>query len=38
MMSAPVRYSPAVEDVKRNEGSNVEQLNKTFDTILKTTA
>ena len=38
MTSAPVRYSPAVEDVRPDEGSIVEQLNETFDTILKTTA
>ncbi|MBY0301630.1 MULTISPECIES: catalase family protein [Sphingomonas] len=37
-MAAPVRYTPAVEDVKPDEAEVVRQLNETFDTILETTA
>ena len=37
-MAAPVRYTPAVEDVKPDEADVVRQLNETFDTILETTA
>ena len=37
-LAAPVRYSPAVEDVQPDEGEVIEQLNQSFDTILQTTA
>ncbi|MCJ2045385.1 catalase family protein [Methylobacterium sp. J-078] len=37
-MQAPVRYTPDVEQVKPDEGETIEQLNKTFDKILKTVA
>ncbi|PCG16148.1 MULTISPECIES: catalase family protein [Sphingomonas] len=37
-MQAPVRYTPAVEDVKPDEADVVRQLNEAFDTILETTA
>ncbi|KAB0680390.1 catalase family protein [Aureimonas leprariae] len=37
-VGVPVRYSPAVEDVRPGEGETVRHLNETFDTILETTA
>lgn len=38
MLSSPVRYSPAVEIVKPDEGDTIAKLNATFDTILETTS
>ena len=38
MPSTPVRYNPAIEDVKSDEAQTIEQICKTFDTILETTA
>lgn len=38
MLASPVRYSPAVEEVKPDEGETIAQLNVTFDTILETVA
>ena len=34
MLSAPVRFSPDVEDVHADEAQTVAKLNETFDTIL----
>ncbi|WP_062206242.1 catalase family protein [Aureimonas sp. AU12] len=36
--SAPVRFSPSVEDIQPDEAATIEGLNETFDTILETTA
>lgn len=36
--TAPIRYSPEVEDVRPDEAQTIEGLNETFDTILQTTA
>ncbi|WP_062114497.1 catalase family protein [Aureimonas sp. AU40] len=38
MTSAPVRYSPSVEDIRPDEKETEASLNETFDTILETTA
>jgi hypothetical protein len=38
MTDSPVRYSPAVEEIKEDEAETVGKLNETFDTILETTA
>ena len=35
MVAMPVRYSPDVEEVTPDEGQTIEQLNQTFDTILR---
>lgn len=37
-LQAPVRYSPDVEVVTPDEGETIEQLNRTFDTILERVA
>jgi len=37
-LQAPVRYTPDVEQVKPEEGKTIEQLNETFDKILRTVA
>ncbi len=34
----PVRFHPGIEEVKGHESETIEQLNETFDTILKRTA
>lgn len=36
--TSPVRYTPAVEEVQPDEQRVIEDLDETFDTILKTTA
>lgn len=37
-LQVPVRYSPDVEHVKGDEEETIDQLNETFDKILKTVA
>ncbi len=37
-LQAPVRYNPNVEQVKADEGETIDQLNETFDKILKIVA
>jgi len=37
-LSPPVRYSPAVEEIRPDEQDTIQGLNETFDTILETTA
>ncbi|MET0428392.1 MAG: catalase, partial [Microvirga sp.] len=37
-LSAPVRFSPDIENLRSDEAETVEALNKAFDTILETTA
>ena len=34
MIASPVRYSPAVEDVRPDEAATIEGLCETFDNIL----
>lgn len=36
-MTAPVRYSPSLEDVKPNEAETIDGLKNAFDEILETT-
>jgi catalase len=36
--SAPVRFSPSVEEIQPDEQETISKLNETFDTILETTA
>lgn len=38
MTPAPVRYSPAVEDIGADEAETIERINAAFDDILETTA
>ncbi|MBP0495770.1 catalase family protein [Pararoseomonas indoligenes] len=37
-LAAPVRYTPAVEEIQPDERETIQGLNDTFDTILETTA
>ena len=37
-LASPIRYTPAVEQIRPDEAETIEGLNKAFDTILETTA
>ena len=37
-LGEPIRYLPAVEDIKPDEAQTIESLKQVFDTILETTA